>query len=272
MTELLPDESAIHLRAVRLAASEETLCRFRSFLSEEERARADRFAFPHLKTRYALSQGALRLLLGQALLRTPGSLQFSAGSHGKPALVDSTELQFNKSHSGELAVVAVARSCEVGVDVEQLREVSDAEQIAARYFSPAESAELLKEADPDERRAAFFRCWTRKEAYVKAVGGGLSIPLDEFQVTLSRQEEPRIVRIGDDAAAAAAWVLEHVEPAEGFVGALAYAGRRRRMEFHGLLDCDSLLRQGSGAEGRTGSAAESSAASGLCTPRLITPK
>jgi 4'-phosphopantetheinyl transferase len=251
-----PDVSEIHVWTISLTASESGIRTFRSWLNGVEKARAERFAFAHLRRRYELSQGALRLLLGHYSGRDPRVLEFSFGVSGKPAVSDDPELRFNKSDSGDLAVYAIANGCDVGVDVEQLRDVADAERIAAQYFSPEETTELLRENAAVGRREAFFRCWTRKEAYIKAVGGGLSIPLSEFQVTLSRADRPRILRIGDDFSAGAGWVLEHLEPAEGFIGALAYASRRRSLRFHGLIDCDSLLGRMSGPQIGTESATE----------------
>lgn len=236
-----PGASEVHLWTVSLTASPAAFAVFRSWLNEEETSRAERFAFAHLQRRYTISQGALRLLLAHYCRRDPRAVAFSRGAWGKPALSDNLDLRFNKSDSADLALFAFTQGCDVGVDLEHLRNVADAEQIASRYFSPQETAALLRESGESRKSDAFLRCWTRKEAYIKAVGGGLSMPLSEFEVTLSRAESPRIVRIGDNDSAGAGWILEHLDPADGFVGALAYPSPRRSLSFHGPFDGDSLL-------------------------------
>ena len=151
----------------------------------------------------------------------------------------TSRIQFNISHSGQMAIYAFTPGCQVGVDVEHLRELDDAESLASRFFSSGEISELLS-LSPKEMTQAFFRCWTRKEAYIKAVGGGLSIPLDRFQVTLLQGVPARLVQIADDLGNAADWTLHHLEPAPGYVGALAYQDYPRPVTIYPTMRAEDL--------------------------------
>ena len=228
-----PDRaSKVDVWAVWLQADTAVRRSFRDLLPPDEILRADRFAFESLRMSYEVSHGALRVLLAQYLNCSPGELGFTFGPKGKPALRGDSRLRFNMSHSGELAVYAVAFDCEVGVDVEKVRDLSDLEAIAERFFSPAEASELLSISEPALRQAAFYRCWTRKESYIKSIGDGLSMGLDQFQVTLLPGVPARLVHIGNDTRAASAWTLQHFEPAPGYVGALAYRSLHRNLDVH----------------------------------------
>jgi 4'-phosphopantetheinyl transferase len=231
----------VHLWALPLAASPKAVEAFQSYLSPEEKARAERFVFPRHREAYTLSQGALRLLLSDYLKIPPLQIQLDVGPKGKPSVRDEPELTFNKSHSNKLALYAIAKGCAIGVDLEELRELPGLDEIASHYFCAGEALELSSLGGMSERQEAFFRCWTRKEAYIKAVGDGLSIPLDQFQVTLLPDHPARFVHIGDDERTASEWRLHHLEPAIGYVGALAYRGEQRAIRFQGALDCDDLL-------------------------------
>ena len=152
-------------------------------LSPAERARAERFVREADRWRFVISHGALRSILGDYLGLPAAALVFGSLGSGKPFLVSAPEVHFNLSHSAEFAVVAVART-PVGIDIEQIHPFEDESDIASRSFSTAE-CDALKSLTEAERLSAFFRCWTRKEAYVKARGDGLSIPLDSFSVSLT---------------------------------------------------------------------------------------
>ncbi len=221
-----------------LTGSSATVARYRDLLSTDERARADRFIFPRDRDSYSLSQGALRLLLANYLKADAPEIRLASGPKGKPFLLDEEHLSFNKSHSKGMALYAFTHDCAVGVDVEGLRELPDFHEIAIRFFCPLEAQEL---ASANDAAAAFFRCWTRKEAYIKAVGDGLSMPLDQFQVTLLREDPVRFVHIGNDERAASQWSLHHLDPASGYIGALAYAGARRTLQVHGIVKPEDLL-------------------------------
>jgi 4'-phosphopantetheinyl transferase len=239
--ELGTGHTEVHVWAVWLNAPAEVNRAYRRLLSPDEIGRADRFVFEHLTRSYELSQGALRLLLAHSLKCEPRDIEFRFGPRGKPMLQDGSQICFNMTHSGGLALYACTVNCEIGVDVEELRDVPDLEKVASHYFSKAEAAELLSIGSEIPRREAFFRCWTRKEAYIKAIGEGLYLPLDQFQVTLLPDAPAKFVHIGNDFSAASEWTLQHLDPAPNFAGALAYRGAPRNIVLHEPLNPEQLL-------------------------------
>lgn len=199
-----------------------------SALSEEERGRAAKFHFEKDRSRYIVSHASLRGILARYLQRAPEELSFSVNEYGKPFLADH-ELEFNLSHSGDYALIAVTRERNVGVDVEQIREV-EIEELARRNFSPREVSELTA-LSPERRLNGFFNCWTRKEAYIKAQGLGLSLPLDSFDVSLA-PNEPAILRATlPDAMDAVWWSLRSLEVASNYAAALAVKGDGMEIRF-----------------------------------------
>jgi 4'-phosphopantetheinyl transferase len=237
------DKGEVHLWLVRLEASEVNFQAARSWLSADEAARAARFYFERHGRAYILGRAVLRVLIGRYLGIDPSAVRFVYGPQGKPALEDAEcSLRFNASNSGDLAACAFTRGCEIGVDVEQHRDLRDMEQIAHRFFSPEEASELLALPEPN-RAAGFFNCWTRKEAYIKAKGGGLSIPLASFQVTLKPGVSPRMVSIDGSAEAARGWTVHHFDPAPDFRGAIAYADQARELRSNPVMPVDALLAQ-----------------------------
>ncbi|MGP0070797.1 MAG: 4'-phosphopantetheinyl transferase family protein [Bryobacteraceae bacterium] len=231
----------MHLWVVRLEASDDNFARSRTWLSAEENARAERFRFERHARSYVLGRASLRALLGSYLGREPGQVRFAYGPQGKPALDDEAcPLRFNASNSGNLAAFAFTLGCEIGVDVEQHRAIRDLEHIAHRFFSPEEAGELM-ELPATERDAAFFNCWTRKEAYIKAMGGGLSIPLDSFRVTLRPGAEARMVTLEGSADRASGWTLHAFNPAPACTGAIAYPEKPRAIQAGPIVSVDELL-------------------------------
>jgi 4'-phosphopantetheinyl transferase len=184
-SDLAGDE--VHVWRVFLSEDLTATRCFESTLAEDEKARAARFIFERDRHRYISARGILRDLLGKYMQCAPQKIDFEYGPHGKPAVASPNSrsgISFNLSHSHELAVVAIARNREVGIDVELIRPEFAGEDIAKRYFSVTEVADL--NALPAQRKAeGFFLCWTRKEAYIKARGDGLHMPLDSFSVSLS---------------------------------------------------------------------------------------
>jgi 4'-phosphopantetheinyl transferase len=220
-----PATGEVHLWTILLDPPPARVAAARRRLADDERARADRFRFDRHRRRFTVGRAALRELLAGYLGFAPEAVRFAYGEKGKPSLDRPTEgsrgaLHFNLSNSHELALAAVAVGVEVGVDVEWLRPMPDGLRIAERYFSAAERAALAALPE-DERDAAFFNGWTRKEAYLKAIGDGLTVPLDRFDVTLAPGAPTRILALAGDAAAAARWSLLPLRPAAGYVGALA---------------------------------------------------
>jgi len=189
-----------------------------SCLSEDERLRADRFIFSRDREHFVVARGRLRELLGTYLHRSPQSLEFRIGQHGKLSLPDRVDLRFNLTHSYGLALFAFAMNRELGIDVEKIRPEFASEGIAERYFSAAEQNEL-RGLPVELRTNAFFLCWTRKEAYVKAHGGGLQIPLDGFDVSLT-PGKPETLRSTDSER----WNLRSFEPAPEYIASLIGEG------------------------------------------------
>ncbi len=193
-------------------------------LSAEEQARAGRFYFPRDRARFIAAHGMVREILGQYLEMPAGRLEFSSNEFGKPALAGALtdRLSFNLSHSADLMMIAVTRGREVGIDVEAFLPERADSAVARNYFSPSEVACL--EALPQAARArAFFNCWTRKEAYIKARGSGLSIPLDSFDVSLEPGQPAELLRTAAPEEARG-WQLRHLDLGEHYVGALAASG------------------------------------------------
>lgn len=222
----------VHLWSANLKPTGARVEELRRLLTVEEKARADRFHFDRHRRRFIVRRGVLRLLLAGYLADDPAQVRLAEGEKGKPfALQDaawSEQLHFNLTDSKNLAVYAFTRGAELGVDVEILRPMPDALQLAERFFS-AEEQERLRRVPPEGRSHAFFNCWTRKEAYIKAIGEGLSEPLDRFSVTLLPDEPARFVHLGGDRERAAAWTLLHLAPEDGAVGALAFEGEGWRI-------------------------------------------
>jgi 4'-phosphopantetheinyl transferase len=193
-----------------------------SLLSGAERERAGRFAFGRDARRYIVGRARLRELLGARLDVPPGSVALATGAQGKPALADRADggdLRFNLAHSDEVAVYAFSFGREVGIDVEAVRTLRDTDALAAHWFSRSEN-EAYQALDPRQKLVGFFNCWTRKEAFVKALGEGLSRPLDSFDVSLAPGAPAALLRVearpGDDRR----WQMESFVPAPGFVAAV----------------------------------------------------
>ena len=195
-------------------------------LATEERERAGRFHFRKDRERYVVGRGLLRWLLGEYLRVEPVGVRLWYTSHGKPEVVGETSetaIKFNVAHSGSLILFAVTRGRDLGVDVEQLRPGVECRNLAARYFAPREAAELTALA-PEIQERAFFAGWTRKEAYMKALGLGMAVPLDGFTVTLAPGRPAALVATDHDPAQLGRWELRELDPAPGYAGALAVEG------------------------------------------------
>jgi 4'-phosphopantetheinyl transferase len=242
---LNPHGRDVHLWVIQLEASQDNFERSLSWLSPEESARAERFHFPRHQRAFVLGRAALRGLLANYLAMDPAEVGFVYGPQGKPSLAppllcDPHSLRFNASNSGNLAAFAFTIGCEIGVDIEQHRALREFQNIAHRFFSPEEAAELLELPDA-AKTEAFFHCWTRKEAYIKSLGGGLSIPLDSFRVTLWPGAAARMVSLEGSEDAARGWTLHDFDPAPGHAGAIAYPDTARALQSVPLLGMDELL-------------------------------
>ena len=208
----------------------------RGHLDEAERAKAGRFHFEKDRRHYVVGRGVLRDLLGRYLRVPPARVTFTYNQYGKPSLAAEFAgggLRFNISHSGGVGLFAFTRGREIGVDVECLREDFAGREIAQHFFSRREVAALC--AVPQEHfTRAFFDCWTRKEAYIKALGEGLSHPLDTFAVSLAPGEPAHLLSTDRDPREASRWSLFELTSLRGFAAALAVEGggvRVRRYEW-----------------------------------------
>lgn len=222
---LAPDE--VHVWCAPLDQPSHVLARFRGLLSEDERARAGRYHFEKDARHFVAGRGFLRTLLGRYLRRPPEALDFRANAYGKPSLADGGPLNFNLSHSHGLALYAFTLARAVGVDIEHMRADVDCRQLAGHYFSTLE-VETLLALPPELQRQGFFNCWTRKEAYIKARGEGLSRPLAGFDVSLVPGEPAALLR-GDDEGGAALWSLRELSVPYGYAAAVALEGDGRRL-------------------------------------------
>lgn len=197
----------------------------KKILSQAEIERAERFYFQKDRDRYLITHGALRAILGQYLNENPQDLTFTYDHHGKPYLENySPGLFFNLSHSRDLALICVTMKRAVGIDIEYEREEIEIEQIAAQFYSPYENKLLLSLPLP-ERRAAFFTGWTRKEAFLKALGNGITLPLDQFDVSLIPGEPPRLLKVAWAPEETNNWSLQDILPGAGYSAALAVQGK-----------------------------------------------
>jgi 4'-phosphopantetheinyl transferase len=220
-SEWTPTGEEIHVWQASLDCEDEALEKLELTLSPDEKARAGRFHFAKDRHRYIVGRGLLRELLGRYLQEAPASLEFSYGEYGKPSLAGANApsgLCFNLSHSAGLVMYVFAKDRNLGIDVELIKPESAGEEIARRYFSTREVSDLLS-LPPDARAEAFFHCWTRKEAYLKARGAGLQIPLDSFSVSLLPGPPAQFL-----GGVESCWQLTAFHPAESYAAAVVYDG------------------------------------------------
>ncbi len=217
------DEAHVWRADVRQMRSQ--LEQYTSLLSDDETRRATGLLVENDRVRFVLAHGLLRLLLGAYLALQPASLRFDTGPHGKPALTSAPDdLCFNLSHAGDQLLIAFARQRDVGVDIEPIRSRLDPQldhdALAASFFAPQEQA-ALRGLTGDARAAAFYVCWTRKEAYLKATGEGLLAPLNAFRVPLTPIPPLRPHLMPDSVAPQ--WALHDLPPIPGYAAALVVA-------------------------------------------------
>ncbi len=221
----LPSNS-VHVWRASLEVSVSHLQALKDTLAADECARAERFYFQEHRERFIAGRGLLRNILSRYLDREPGQLRFSYNSYGKPALIEETGvegLRFNLSHSHDMALYAVTRGREIGVDIERFRPDVEAEKLAERFFSPREAA-VLRTLPERLRPEGFFNCWTRKEAYIKAEGEGMAIPLSSFDVSLTPGEPAALLRSQKDPREVSRWSMQALDPKPGYAAALAVKG------------------------------------------------
>ncbi|MCA1567210.1 MAG: 4'-phosphopantetheinyl transferase superfamily protein [Acidobacteria bacterium] len=220
-------DGEVHLWRASLAQTPDALRRLHSTLAPDEAAKAARFHFPRDRDHFIAARGLLRRLLGRYLAQPPDSLRFAYGAYGKPSLggaaAAAQDLRFNLSHSHELALYAFARGRELGVDLEHMRPDFAGEDIAERFFS-AREVSMLRTLPAEARTPAFFNCWTRKEAYIKARGEGLSHPLDAFDVSLIPGEPAALLGTRGDPRELTRWSLHSLDVGEAYAAAVVVQG------------------------------------------------
>jgi 4'-phosphopantetheinyl transferase len=218
-------DGEVHVWRFALTPSSTVLDQFEKTLSQDELTRADRFRGPGLRARFIAGRGALRTILARYTGQSPESLEFAYRENGKPWLTGQPgpqKLEFNLAHSHELALCGIVTNRVLGVDIEYMRPMQNGPAIIQRFFSPSERAEFLSLPEAG-RFAAFYRGWTRKEAYLKAVGTGLATELDSFDVPLAPNAPPALLRIGDDPSEPGRWLMCDIEPGAGYAGSLVVA-------------------------------------------------
>jgi 4'-phosphopantetheinyl transferase len=226
---ILPDDE-VHVWRAYLDQDRLTVQTFLAILSPDERERASKFYFQRDREHFMVARGALRIILSRYVNLSPRQIRFAHNRYGKPSLSREAndDLRFNISHAHGIAVYAVTRGREVGIDVEWVRKDFASLEIAERFFSPTEVS-MLRALPPNLRTVAFFNCWTRKEAYIKARGEGLSQPLDRFTVSLALGAPALLLSTDDDPQEVARWSLRELTLAPEYVAALAIEGHDWRL-------------------------------------------
>lgn len=224
-------EDEVQLWRVDLEAIRGDESRWQKLLSPDELTRASRYHFPRDRRRFVAGRALLRIILAGYLAMEPDRLGFVYSNKEKPSLSPThanSDVTFNVSHSGGIALLAFTRAREVGVDVEQVRSDFELEAIARRFFSAHEQGQLAA-VPAEEKPAAFFRGWTRKEAYIKATGDGLSLPLTQFDVSLKAGEQNALLATRPDGSEVNRWLLRDVAGGPGYMAALCVRGQNWKL-------------------------------------------
>lgn len=213
----------IHIWRAPLLAPIRPQAELFAWLTPDEQERAGRFHFERDRRRYTIARATLRYLLGRYLDASPSAIRLDYGPQGKPQLAGKQLLVFNLAHSHELAVYAFSRHGLIGIDVEYSRWVREVADLAERFFARPEYEAWLALPDTD-RRVGFFRIWSRKEAFIKALGDGLSHPLGQFVVSVDPAQPAHLISIAGDEDRVGGWFLHDIDPGTGYLGAVAATG------------------------------------------------
>ena len=226
-TDISELSEVVHIWYSSFSKNEFRLSEFEQLLSKDEKKRALKFKFKKDRNCYIISRGILRILLGSYLDENPAKLKFEYTSYRKPYL-PACNLKFNISHSGGIAAFAFVLGLEIGVDIESIKDDFDVLELAQNFFSKREIEGLEKE--PKEGLArAFYRCWTRKEAFIKAEGSGLSFPLDKFTVSLD--DDAVLLETDWNATEKSHWSLFSFIPGDDYIGALAIRNKLATVKY-----------------------------------------
>jgi 4'-phosphopantetheinyl transferase len=226
-------ENEVHVWRAQLELPLSRVQELKDILTDDELDRANRFSFEIDRQRFIAARGTLRSILSRYITICPGHLRFYYNQYGKPFLApefSSYLLSFNLSHSGSIALYAITRNREIGVDVERVHSDFEYEEIAKRFFSVNEVA-ILRMIPTEKKLEAFYNCWTRKEAYIKAHGEGLSLPLDSFDVSFAPWESSLLLISKDDPQESSHWTLLDLKAGLSYAAALAVKGKGCRFRY-----------------------------------------
>jgi 4'-phosphopantetheinyl transferase len=229
--DLSASTNEVDIWQIDLAGTSKGIQHCRGLLSADELERAHRFYFERDRRRFTVARAAMRQVLGRYAGMAPQELCFSYGPKGKPELAGSLQqsgIRFNLSHSSELALLAVTRGLTLGVDVEWIKSDFATDEIAQHFFS-ADEVQTLRTLSGHQRTEAFFSCWTRKEAYLKALGEGFSVPLDSFSVAFAPESPAALLHVKGDPAEVKRWSMYNLEVSVGYKAALVVEGKGHRL-------------------------------------------
>ena len=219
-------DNEVHVLSIGLDVDSGAIHELAACVTQQEREQAKKYRHPRDQDRFLAARAWLRQILGAYTGIAPARLRFVAGPQGKPALADAgaaQSLRFNLSHSKHRALVGLVHHRDIGVDIELQREIPECEDIVRSRFAAGEIAQWLA-MPPEQRTDAFFSCWTRKEAYVKALGGGLSMDLHAFEVSIDPKLSVCSLHIAGSSALRNQWTLWGLQPVAGFRAAVAVGG------------------------------------------------
>jgi 4'-phosphopantetheinyl transferase len=231
--DLILADNEVHVWRAQLELALSQGQELRGILTDDELDRANRFSFEIDRQRFIATRGTLRSILSRYITIYPSHLRFHYNQYGKPFLAAEFSaylINFNLSHSGSMALYAITRNMEIGVDVERVRSDFEYEEIAELFFSANEVA-ILRMIPTEKKLEAFYNCWTRKEAYIKAQGKGLSLPLDSFDISFAPWEPSILLINKDEPQGSSHWTLLDLKPGLGYVGALAVKGIGCRLRY-----------------------------------------
>lgn len=215
--------------------SEDKITFLSSFLSEDEILKASKFRFKKDKNCSIITRGALRFLSSKYLKENPEDIKFKYGEYGKPYYNMETKLKFNVSHSGNMAVIGFVLNDDIGVDIEEIKTDFEVFDIASNYFSKLE-IETLNELPKEKHVEYFYRCWTRKESFIKAKSQGLTFPLDSFSVSIHSDKKTELLETKWDEKEKSTWKLFTFSPHQNYIGAVSVQNKISNIEYFNIND------------------------------------